>query len=481
MFKPVCLRYLGFLLLFLPLLGQASDLQAYQGDSPFDLYDGEELRKSPKKVFAHYLSVFPLSIDNQPPDSDYYARHYLNPQGEKGKHAGYGGFIRQRPLPRSPRPGVDWLEQDLKDELRLASDIGLDGFSFNILSLSGRHWERLETMLKVAHEQSPDFKIMLMPDMVALKNVPYEKLSEALWSISQQSAVLKSSDGRVVIAPFNAHNKTAKFWQQLKTDFSARGSDIFFLPTFQGWWKFIDQYRSVSDGFSDWGAGSLKGALSLNRVKAPERVHDLTGKIWMAPVRPQDFRPRSYKYFEAGNSELFRTMWSTAIEGKADWVQLISWNDHAEGTAIRPSTKTRSAFYQLSAFYTQWFKTGVMPTIRRDAIFCFYRIHSTQVKPDLSRQLKLFDAAGEPQNEIELLAFLARPGQLEIEIGGQISRREAPAGITSFKVPLRNGTPVFRVSRAGIKELELIGREPVGGGIVYQDLLYRSDYLAAPY
>jgi hypothetical protein len=49
----------------------------------------------PKKVFAHFFSPFPISIDNKAPDQDYYARNYLQPQGENGKFNKSGGYIRE--------------------------------------------------------------------------------------------------------------------------------------------------------------------------------------------------------------------------------------------------------------------------------------------------------------------------------------------------------------------------------------------------
>ena len=70
---------------------------------PFDRAALSELQKTEKKVFAHYFSPFPISIDNKPPGNDYYQRGFLTDNGEKNKHLKYGGFIRQRPLTRLPR------------------------------------------------------------------------------------------------------------------------------------------------------------------------------------------------------------------------------------------------------------------------------------------------------------------------------------------------------------------------------------------
>lgn len=478
---PLIPLALGSCLLLTAAGGAAEpDLAAYAGPSPFDLKGVEALRASPRKVFAHYFSQFPTSIDNRDPATDYYARGYLSVQGENGKHAAYGGYARQRPTPRPPRPEADWQQRDRMDEVRMAIDIRLDGFCYNMLSLTGRHWDRLPALLDAAQAVDPGFKIMLMPDMWAMRGVGVDHLQAALLKVVAHPSVFRTDDDRVVIAPFNGHAKPPAYWAQLRDGLRAEGIEIFFMPTFQGWWKYLEDYDPVSDGFTDWGAGTVDEVRRGDRSKAPAVVRERTGKPWMAPVRPQDFRPRSSVYHESRNSELFRAMWSVAIDHGAEWVQLITWNDYSEGTEIRPSTKTGSAFYHLSAFYAQWFKDGAMPELERDAIFSFYRVHSTEAQPDPQQQAKPFRRSGEACNELELLAFLTAPGRLEIEVGGALTSQDAEAGITSFKVPLREGTPVFRLVRDDGVVLELTGQDSISNDIVFQDLLYRADYAAIP-
>ena len=48
-----------------------------------------------------------------------------------------------------------------------------------------------------------------------------------------------------------------------------------------------------------------------------------------------------------------------------------------------------------------------------------------------------------------MLAFLTSPATLEIELGGKTHSRQADKGVTSFKVPLAPGKPLFRIVRDG--------------------------------
>ena len=78
------------------------------GHGPPPVNTPTDVPSTAKLVFAHYFPPFPISIDNVDPSNDYYARNYLTIDGENGKYAQYGGFLRDRPVPRQPlaRPGL---------------------------------------------------------------------------------------------------------------------------------------------------------------------------------------------------------------------------------------------------------------------------------------------------------------------------------------------------------------------------------------
>ena len=113
---------------------------------PFDLPSTAALRAT-GRLGLRPLHAEPAgqSLDDQRAASDYYARNYLDPDGEGGKHAAYGGFLRDRPLPRAVRGTADWRLQDMETDVRQAIAAGLDGFSVDLLALGdtgGRSWTR---------------------------------------------------------------------------------------------------------------------------------------------------------------------------------------------------------------------------------------------------------------------------------------------------------------------------------------------------
>jgi len=443
-------------------------------DSPwfFDMPSTASLRRSEKKVFAHYFTQYPISIDNYPSQTDYYQAKYFSPTGEESKFSDGGGLLRNRPLPQETLSGYNWMERNMDEEVRRAITIGMDGFACDLLSYEGYHLDRVKMLLESANRLDPGgFKIMLMPDMDAFKDFP-ERVAPMIKELSAYPAAYRLDDGRLVVSPFNTQNMCAAWWDNWLAGMREDGINIAFVPLFQGWEKYASQFKNISYGMSDWGWASPKAQVSAGWENTPSKARNYA-KIWMMPVRPQDMRPYSQSYMEAGNSELYRIMWKHAIDGGADWVHLITWNDYSEHTCIAPSTGTQYAFYDLTAFFLAWFKTEVQPQIKRDALFYFYRRHAVNARPSV-QTIKFDPSPGSDpeQNVIELVAFLTTPGTLEIQIGTTIKTKNVPAGISTFQIPLEPGKPVFRLRRNNQKIITLPGAFEIKNKITYQDLLY---------
>lgn len=441
---------------------------------PFAMPAQATLRASAKKVFAHYLTPFPVSIDNLAAPTDYYGSQYLVPQGEGGKFAASGGFIKQRPLPRSVLAASTWVQTDATQDVRRAAAAGLDGFAVDLLASSGVHWERAQRMLDTAAAQDSGFSILLMPDMEAEFKTQPENLLPVLRTLARHPAAHRLPDGRLVLAPYNAQNQSAAWWKTLLDTLRAEGTAVAFWPVFQGWNRQAAAFAPISLGFSDWGERSP----GVNRAwrDAPAQAR-AWGMKWMATVSPQDARAKDLLYWEAGNSENYRVMWDNAIAGGADWVQVVTWNDYSEGTEVAPSSGTQWSFYDLTAYYTAWFKTGSAPAVTRDALYYFHRRHGSDAAPDLSRQARRYERASGSDaaaDEIEVLVFATAPARLRITVGTQTTERDVPAGLSSVRAPLAEGTPVFELLRNGSTVAAVRSGFAVNNRIVYQDMLYRS-------
>src|ERR1700738_4159 len=124
--------------------------QAAANALPFDLPTQAALKASPKKVFAVYTPVFPISLDNLDSGVDYYTEQYLNPNGENSNYAPEGAILRERPLPRAVDPSPEWALNDMKTEVGRATSAGIDGFNYDMLATDGVVWNRLVLLLRAA-------------------------------------------------------------------------------------------------------------------------------------------------------------------------------------------------------------------------------------------------------------------------------------------------------------------------------------------
>jgi hypothetical protein len=420
---------------------------------PITMPSADALFNSQKKVFAHYFSMFPLSIDNKPSAQDYYNVQFLNKTGESGKWAKQGGFLRQRPLGVSVSSDPNWRQLNMESEVRMAIARGITGFTIDVLGVrdatdSAGH---LQMLLRAAHEVDSRFKIMVMPDIVQFKG-DSDSVTKIIASVAASPAAYRLADGRLVVTAFNAGGNPPEWWSRVFAQLNAQGIKIAFVPTFLGWRGKANAFSDLSYGFADWGTATPSGA---RRMQAdPAAAHAINGKVYMMPVDPQQFRPKGPVFWEAGNSDAFRSAWMSAISGGADWVQIVTWSDFSESSQIEPYTDATLArdigtgYYNLNGYYAAWFLTGQQPSITHDVLYYFYRREpSSAASPAQASPTRVTNSSAE--DSIELVAFLTAPGTLKISIGQQELVQLAPAGITSFKVPSQPGVPSFSLQRNG--------------------------------
>jgi Glycosyl hydrolase family 71 len=440
------------------------------------------LFNAPKRVFAHYLYPFPVSIDNTASADDYYNRNYLSKTGESSKWVAQGGYLRQRPLGVPVSAKTNWQQLNMESEVRAAIARGITGFTFDSMSATDATDSNSALHLMLAAAQAVDsrFKIVVMPDITALGSNS-NAVVEIIATAAASPAAYRLSDGRLVVSAFDAGLNPAGWWQSVISRLTSQGIHIAFVPTFLGWAATADAFAPFSYGFADWGGATVGGASA--QQGDPEIVHKTYGKIFMMPVDPQQYRPKDFAYWEAGNSAAFRDAWNSSIQGDADWIQMITWNDFSESSAISPVTDGTlqrtigTGFYNLTGFYTAWFLAGQKPQITHDVLYYFYRREpTTAAGPAQSRKDTL--SSGVADNGIELLAFLTSPGVLKITVGGKTYTQNAAAGVVSFQVPSQAGTPLFTLSRSGVDVfsfnggVQIFGSAGLPSGI--QDLTYWS-------
>jgi Glycosyl hydrolase family 71 len=442
---------------------------------PFNMVETQ----TPRKVFAHYMPNFPISIDNEDGDEDYYAKQYLTVDGENGIHAAYGGFLRDRPLPRAHSNLPAWQQADLVTEIAQAKSVGIDGFAVDVIDPRATS-NVVDRMLQAA-AAAGNFTILITADITG----PFGATSAADFAADiapylTGPAAFHLADGRSVLGAFAAERQAPAWWVSvfdiLRDQFKLA---VAFVPTFLDVSDNPEKFAPFSYGFSMWG-GRNPSAMTVDDVgrSSPvgiiRRTHQL-GKLWMQPVALQDCRPRNGTFEEAANGLTNRLAWQLADQPQTEWVQLVTWNDYAETTAIAPSVAHGWRILDMNAYDLAWFKFDKPPRIVRDALFVSYRDQPTGARPVYPETslMQLTPASIPPRDTIEVVAFATAPSQVHVSAGTEDYSCDVRAGRGICTFPLSLGSISAEIRRDNTVVATARSDADVTDTPYVQDLQYR--------
>ncbi|MDI9898524.1 glycoside hydrolase family 71 protein [Rhodococcus sp. IEGM 1409] len=438
-------------------------------------------------MFAHYFPPYPISLDNAEPFADTYETEYLSIDGEKGIHQSYGGLLRDRPESRAPLTDPQWRQRDLETEVRNAISAGIDGFSVDIMTrATDTDWWGStipNALIAAASTVDPNFKVMLMPDMNAsLKSTSPQELAAEMAQYATAPSVFKLDDGRLVISPFLAENKSPQWWTEfIAVMKDSYGIDVAFVPLFLDAAANMDAFAAISYGYSNWGnrspAGNPLEALGPTSPRAAADKAHAMGKVWMQPVSFQDVRPNQSIYDEANNSQNLRDTWNIALESDSEWVQLTTWNDYSEGTAFAPSEGHGRALLDLNAYWLYWFRTGEPPVISRDTAYLIYRSQLVGAVPSNPppSPMVLRPGSSPVRDTVEVVTAVRGPSTVTVTIGDTSTSCEVPAGIGTCVVPAAVGSVVATVSDGTSEIARVSAHREVSAAPYNQNLEYLVD------
>ncbi len=435
-----------------------------------------------KTAFALYLPTLPISLDNASPETDYYENNYLRPDGEGGKFAWAGGFLRDRPAPQAPVQGPDWQVRNLEKEIQSARAAGLTGFALNMFSFSphggDKLWRNQELLMRAA-ENSGSFSITLVPDMTAAgRSMSVEALADATAALAVSPAATRLDDGRVLVMPFQAESRSPGWWADyLRVMRERHGVPVALVPLFVSEASaLIPSYAPVSVAASHWGARNpAHNDPRIEHATAPRQLASLArsyGLEWVQPVSFQDARPTQQVFDEAGNTENLRTTWELARSTGAVSALLLTWNDYSEGTHIAPSRKHGNALLQLTRYYGDEFRTGHRPPLDGDELFLSHRTQFVDDAPSYGHAVMRNRGGTPPRDTVEALVHLTAPATVTVRGSGRVARCELPAGEGVCTMPLTTGSISAQIERGGHVSTSVSSPHQVTQRPYVQDLEY---------
>ncbi len=437
------------------IAAQFVDQESPPGILPFQSPPPAVLAAAPRTTFAHYFPPYPLALANVPVADDAYNRVLLNPNGGHGQFVGIGGYLRDRPLPVGPWPSRYWRQINYAIEIMRAERIGIDAFEFDLLRVppAGRFnaSDGIDMLMQTADALAPQFRIVIEPDSDALelRRVPAARVAAAIATLARYPAAYRLPDGRLLLTPFAPEAVGPRYWRTVIADLQSRGIRVAFIPVLLAWRREAPRFAPLSYAMSAWGERDVD-AIENGGFRGFDTAMAPYTSLTMMPIAPQDVRPKVQRFWEGRNTDAYRLLWARAIERGVRFVQIVTWNDYSETTEIAPSAGAQFVFYDLTAYFNDWYKTGAAPPIVHDAIYYSER---TEIIPSATGSLP--NAAMQPMgptpvsNRIQMLAFLTAPATLEIALDGRTWHQDDPAGLAVFSIPAEPGRPVFSIVRGG--------------------------------
>lgn len=386
-------------------------------------------------VLAHYFPVFPLTIENANPATDYYSRNWLAVSGEGGVHASYGGRLRDRPLTSAPYSG-DWRRAAAAEEIAAAIKYGLDGFFVNLMSTG--HSNTYSAIRDEANANFPNFKIVPMVDTNGSLDDNQENIVSVVSSFIQTKNALQLDNGSYAVASFKAEGRDASWWSKLASDVKARtGRNVDFIHVYNsGSIGSLPQYAA-----GIWGPGT--DPVTVSAWSGTKARADQLGVKSLYPVWPQDVRVKSGLADEARGYGGIREFWNKVNIDKPAFVQLCTWDDLTEASQFKPTAMRGTALLEYSSYRMAELRTGSKPKIVKDAVFVAHRNQTlgARVTSGQSVMMQQWRAprAGRGSNvtdgfrdEAEIVTFLTKPQKITVSFDSVPAiTYDAPAGESS--------------------------------------------------
>jgi glucan endo-1,3-alpha-glucosidase len=362
---------------------------------------------------------------------------------------------------------VDGFKRDILE----AQAAGIDGFALNCgeWNRPDAAWfytNRVEMMYKAAEQLGTGFKLFFSVD-----DSDANEIVAMISSHANRANSFRYQD-KLVVSTFAANNVD---WQNsVFLPLKKAGIDVFFVPYFappggEPWNSISNVLAKYNflDGLFYFAAGTASDI--TNRNQAYSRACKNAGKLFMGGYSPNYWGCRWPKnsgrpYYETQGGEGTVAQWMWIIANQPDWVEITTWNDFNESTYIlpvddpgrytnaqTPHRYSHAGYLELSKRYISWYKTGQEPPISQDALFYFYRIHSTNAVAGDTNDfpVHLWPNNGDVQDVIYATVFLTAPAQLEIISGKTLTTNSLPAGMSHVRTPFMPGAQIFAVKRNG--------------------------------
>ncbi|KZV81222.1 hypothetical protein EXIGLDRAFT_389280 [Exidia glandulosa HHB12029] len=380
---------------------------------------------------------------------------------------------------------------DYDDDMKRAKAIGIDAFALNI----GVD-PYTDAQLALAYESAAnnDMKVFISFDFNWYKDTSdASRVGQMAAKYGALPAQLKV-DGKVFISSF------AGDALDVATVRASAGVDLYVAPNFHpGMGDF-----SQLDGALNWmgwpSDGNNKAPKDGKEVTVEagdkEYLSTLNGKGYIAPVSPWFSThfgsevPYSKNWVFPGDL-LWYNRWNEILDLKPNFIEIVTWNDYGESHYIGPLNSPHTddggskwvndmphgGWLDMAIPYIKAYKAGsndVSQFITEDQVIYWYRRTPKDVNCDATdTTMGTADNStgnyfeGRPDgfeimnDSVFVVPLLTSAGQVSVNSGGTLYTFDAPAGASSFEVPMGLGAQAFALSRGGSEVFSDVSLMPI--------------------
>jgi hypothetical protein len=377
-------------------------------------------------------------------------------------------------------------------EIELAQRHGIDGFALNCgewctFDAAGkptpsRYVSEAETIYEAARQLDSGFKLFLSPDLSGLRDLPLN-MGDMAHRFEHHPNQLKW-DGKVVLSGWGGQPSS---YAAAVRAIKAGGSDLCFVPhvsneRYAMAWSletvlgFFRDQPDLDGVFYFACDDSVAGTLRTNATA--RRATQSLGKLYMAGAcaHYNSANLRDFRGYEG-----YGAQWDGLSRDGADWVEIVTWNDYNEDSALMPYRwkdgwdrelcDHDESDLDVTAYYSAAFHAGRAPTITQDKLYAMYRDRPVSRSRVFDPAKGWFDSRTGPwpfdqihddvQDLVYVTTFLTAPATLTVRVGRQAKVFAQPAGIGHAAVPLAPGAPRFVLSRGDQPLLDVLGRKTI--------------------
>lgn len=445
-----------------------------------------------KKVFAHYMGCYPAGTGP--------TRSHRLDAGKNMKHESTddvtrrGGRFRNYDL--TPYDANLTAEESADLEIRRALRIGINGFAVDAWAGGDGAKQVFDALIKVAEAKDYPFEVTVCLDP-ACGGDPVGTVREVLdrWG---KSPKLARRDGKPLVFSYFSHGfamGTLQSEVDQRLVGAQREAAVNRLRTTELGWHLIGQtFRKAAEqvgqpvyfqydlcyffhpigndlvkpGMMTAAAGAIArhvgamGSFGGYGFGYGDRTEDIARAIRDAGAewggvggmhQKENIFAGGGEIFMPKGTEWLRGVWSDTRRDSASLVQLITWNDYTENTAIAPAYNTRYTIYDLTGFYIDWWRRGEEPKPDHDRVYLTYAKYPKDAKS------WPFAISVRSNRALEVLTILTAPAT--VRLPGRDIEYQAPAGLHVEQFPIKAGEVIAEVVRDGKVAVHIQSPEPI--------------------